>query len=196
MTEITHDHVEWAVVDRLRKLLEAPVHHDFNVTQSYSYFTGILVWVKQRIFTEANDNNTVTDKAAIWLHKKLSKSKVEDELWKLRIYNPGSRIKPHHADFKNYSVIEFVKWLRDALAHCDGRKIEPMCEDGVLIGFCVSGKARNDKERQLRLTEEDLRRIGIALADNFCKAIRRGAHSDDSHFGADATNSIIEKRAA
>lgn len=48
MTMIKEDHVEWAVIDRLQKLLEGAPHPEFNVTHSLALFLGILTWVKNR----------------------------------------------------------------------------------------------------------------------------------------------------
>jgi hypothetical protein len=57
MAEITKVHVEWAVVGRLRLLLEETPHKKFNVTQSYALFTSILCWVLQHIRTPDKEDD-------------------------------------------------------------------------------------------------------------------------------------------
>jgi len=49
VTEITGDHVEWALVDRLRQMLEELPLEKFNVTQTYALFTAVMCWVVGRI---------------------------------------------------------------------------------------------------------------------------------------------------
>ena len=53
--EIRSEHVEWAVVHRLSKLLDEK-HEEFNVTSAYSSFVTILCWVIQRV--RARDNSS------------------------------------------------------------------------------------------------------------------------------------------
>jgi hypothetical protein len=65
MTEITKDHVEWAVVDRLRRMLvEEPPHPKFNVTQTYALFTTILCWMMERIRIRPHEIATPDDRIA------------------------------------------------------------------------------------------------------------------------------------
>ena len=70
MTQITQDHAEWAVVGRLRLMLEEPPHQTFNVTQTYALFTSI-VWVMQRIRIKSHQIVSNDDKIAHNLFKKL-----------------------------------------------------------------------------------------------------------------------------
>jgi hypothetical protein len=46
--EISDRHVEWAVVNRLKAMLETPSQTAFNVTQSFAMFTTIVLWTKNR----------------------------------------------------------------------------------------------------------------------------------------------------
>ncbi len=48
MGGIVDQHVEWAVVNRLKAMLDAPPKTRFNVTQSFALFSAILLWTKQR----------------------------------------------------------------------------------------------------------------------------------------------------
>jgi hypothetical protein len=46
--------------------------------------------------------------------------------------------------------------------------------NGVLVGFEFEMKAcRDNKQRILKLTESDLRRIGLTLAEMYCDALGR-----------------------
>src|SRR5271166_6730090 len=46
--EINDRHVEWAVVNRLKAMLDVPPPTKFNVTQSFALFSAIVLWTKQR----------------------------------------------------------------------------------------------------------------------------------------------------
>jgi hypothetical protein len=48
MGGIADKHVEWAIVNRLKAMLDAPPKTKFNVTQSFALFSAILLWTKQR----------------------------------------------------------------------------------------------------------------------------------------------------
>jgi hypothetical protein len=48
MGGIADEHVEWAVVNRLKAMLDAPPKTNFNVTQSFALFSATLLWTKQR----------------------------------------------------------------------------------------------------------------------------------------------------
>ena len=72
----------------------------------------------------------------------------------------------------------FFEWLRNAVAHGDGRTVRPihkMSRRGdrtLLAGFEVGGRARNSsRDRLLSLYHSDMRRIGSLLADHFCRSM-------------------------
>ena len=48
MGGILDAHVEWAIVNRLRAMLDDPPETKFNVTQSFALFTSGLMWAKNR----------------------------------------------------------------------------------------------------------------------------------------------------
>lgn len=50
---ISDEHVEWAVVDRLKAMLDEPPKAKFNVTQSFALFNSILLWTKNRAWVGA-----------------------------------------------------------------------------------------------------------------------------------------------
>lgn len=165
MTAITKAHAEWAVVDRLRAMLNETPHAEYNVTQSYGLCVAILAWVMQRIRTR--DDISAEDRAAKAVKAKLDGQKVEAAPWGLNINAPTQ------SDFKDFSSFDFLKWLRDASCHGDARKVFPENQDGKLIGFKFQMKSDSDKTvRSLVLVEADLRRIGSALADMYCVALK------------------------
>jgi hypothetical protein len=100
-----------------------------------------------------------------------------------------------HADFKDFTAFDFLKWLRDASCHGDARKVFPENTGGKLIGFRLRALAKNDQTRSLILTERDLRRIGCGLATLYCDAMQTAASPSSSYFVEDA-RSMREKRIA
>lgn len=187
MTEITKAHAEWAVVDRLRAMLNEPPHAEYNVTQAYGFCVAILAWVMQRVRTPGNPANSQQDLAAISVKAALEGQSMGELPWRLKASGPGSA----SGDFMGFTAFSFLKWLRDASCHGDARKVFPENKDGELIGFKFQMKSDGDqKVRSLVLMEHDLRRIGSALADMYCKAL-----GESESFAVDA-KSMQEKGAA
>jgi hypothetical protein len=93
----------------------------------------------------------------------------------------------------------FFKWLRDALAHGDGRTIRPIHKRSertgktLLAGFRVEfAKQKGSRENlQLCLFHDDMRRIGAILADLFCQALSGG----DRYVNIDEATRIDEQAA-
>jgi hypothetical protein len=211
MTQITRDHAEWAMVGRLRLLLEEQPHAKYNVTQAYALFTMILCWVMQRIRIPTAEINSADDQVAHKLLQALSKEKITDAPW--RIYAaPAKRITmigpyrvtvPAPENFEEHTIARFLINLRDATAHGDARSVSPFNSEQLLAGFtfsCAEYKDPKDRKKrtwqgQITLLEDDLRRIGIVLAKRYCDALRRSEpNRHDGHFGSDAAS--IEERAA
>ena len=212
--QITDDHVEWAVVSRLQKMLTAPPHLEFNVTHTYALFVPILCWTMQRIRKKPE---TEVDNLAAGVLKKLQGQKVEDSPWNIATDRSEiiqmtkasvPSVGPFDA-FRNMSVDRFVINLRNAVAHGDGRRVRPFHQsvaaraEHELVGFSFdceettgSGKAKKvEWSGTITLLEPEMRRIGIALAETFCKALRHGEHRHDSSFGHDAAHGVIERAA-
>ena len=170
MTEITRNHAEWAVVDRLRAMLNEKPHAKYNVPQSYGLCVAILAWVMQRVRTRESETNSPEDRAAISMKTALDGQSVEALPWGLTTGGSEETL-PTNGDFKGFTAFDFLKWLRDASCHGDARQVIPMNSGGTLRGFEFRAAAKNDRERTLVLNERDLRRIGSALADMYCKAL-------------------------
>jgi hypothetical protein len=63
MGGIADENVEWAVVNRLKAMLDARPVTDFNVTLGFSLFSTILLWTKNRMWVQAI-NGPADDQAA------------------------------------------------------------------------------------------------------------------------------------
>lgn len=168
MTAITQAHAEWAVVDRLRAMLNEPPHEKYNVTQSYGLFVAILTWVMQRVRTPENSTNSTEDSAAISMKARLKAEKVEELPWGLK--TDGCDSLSHH--FAGFSAFDFLERLRNACCHGDARTVFPVNRNEKLIGFQLQMRSYKDNTlRPVLLMEEDLRRIGSALANLYCKRL-------------------------
>lgn len=189
MTSITKEHAEWAVVDRLRAMLDETPHAEYNVTQSYGMCVAILAWVMQRVRTPANQAESPEDRIARMVKSDLDRQSAAALPWKLQTAMPDC------SDFKGFTASQFLVWLRDASCHGDARQVFPVNRGGCLIGFKFRATARNDQERSLVLTERDLRRIGLGLATMYCDALQNIDLSLSIRFVQDA-QSIREKRIA
>jgi hypothetical protein len=204
MGGIADEHVEWAVVNRLKAMLDVPPRTKFNVTQSFALFSAILLWTKQRAWVPDHALFQPADRAARAVRNALEASTIFDAPWLLSrnqpqlagIHQEGDlRREPTrvNADFEEMTAAEFLKWLRDALAHGDGRTIRPIhklkrCGNSLLAGFQIRATARGDRERLLTLYHAD---IGTVLADHFCRALS----GDDRYFEEEAGTRLIEDAA-
>jgi len=190
MSYITGDHTKWAVVDRLRRMLdEKPYHSEYSVTQSYALLTPILCWTLQNIRNEA-------DPVAHRLLGKLKSYCVSAAPWEVQV-SPverivmvdGTKIRvPAPRNFDQHTVACFLIDLRNAVAHGDTRTVTPFNHDELLLGFNF---ACTDKRRgwsgEITLLECDLRRVGLSLAQAYCDAISSGKpHKHDSSFKLEA----------
>jgi hypothetical protein len=195
VTAITKKHIEWAVVDRLRAML-AEGHPEFGVTHAFSMFQAILCWVCQRT---KDLGETEADRQVRSLVKALQKERIEDAPWSIyttarivpfepqRAYQFG----PFH-EFERMKVDRFFRLLRNATAHGDSRRVEPVNEiasstpERKLLGYrfhCWEEAKKEDRiERTwsgtIILLESDMRRLGVGLADRFCtQLVRTGSSS-------------------
>jgi hypothetical protein len=215
MTGIADEHVEWAVVNRLKAMLDAPPPTKFNVTQSFALFSAILLWTKQRAwvggdtiarpawFTEADHaarNARETLRAASIFVPPWSLSNARPRLGRMREHNPIHVAEERiNADFEGMTAEQLVKWLRDALAHGDARKIRPIHRPSrtgnrtFLAGFEIVSPVEKGSRRNLTLSlyHADMTRIGAILADGFCKALSGG----DRYFEQDAATATITEAA-
>jgi hypothetical protein len=195
VTEITRTHAEWAVVDRLRSMLNEAPHAEYNVTQSYGLCVAILAWVMQRIRTPEGQVPSPEDQAVRSVKQSLDQQLVDALPWGLKTNGPSAQ-GPGHGEFKDFTAFEFLKWLRDAACHGDARQIFPVNHGGRLTGFEFRPTVRGGKERSLVLTERDLRRIGSGLASLYCDALQSAASTSPGQFTDDARSMREQRKAA
>lgn len=93
---------------------------------------------------------------------------------------------------------DFFKWLRDALAHGDGRTIRPLHWTSNATGKEWLGGFRIEFSRTnghaevltLHLFKRDIQNLGQQLAGLFCQHLAGG---DDYHFRDSATLRMLEE---
>tara|TARA_R110000868_G_scaffold11516_7_gene56433 strand:+ start:31861 stop:32520 length:660 start_codon:yes stop_codon:yes gene_type:complete len=198
MGGIADEHVEWAIVNRLKAMLDEPPQTPFNVTQTFALFSSVLLWTKNRAWVAGNLGqrggwNNQADHLAHDVREAMRGKLITEDPWGLSLVAPridldrqeegpkGERATIN-SDFEATTAEDFFKWLRDALAHGDGRTIHPIHKPSVrtgntlLAGFQVEFNAGRGAGRTLKLDlfHEDMRRIGIALADLFCSSLSDG----------------------
>jgi hypothetical protein len=191
MGGIHEEHVEWAVVNRMKRMLETP-RNDFSVTETFALFSGIVMWAKNRAWTHENANGE-SDIAARSVRTKLADALILEQPWGLSRTIPNwdatatrSLFPPEavNIDFEGMTAERFFKWLRDALAHGDGRTVRPLHRPSHdwktewLGGFRISFNDTKGSEKHLllTLTKDDMRRLGGTLAAVFCETL---AGTDD-----------------
>lgn len=190
MGGIAAGHVEWAVINRLKAMLDDPPETKFNVTQTFALFSAVLLWTKNRGWAAGNEQHRQfadqIDASAHAFRLQLAQEQVTSLPWalsqqahKLIDGHPVPAGAPVNQDFAGMPVATFVKWLRDAIGHGDGRTIAPLHKDTGpahltwLSGFRVQFNETQGSQRilDLHLYEPDMRRIGSLLADRFCAAL-------------------------
>jgi hypothetical protein len=194
MTEITKEHVEWAVVDRMCQMLVAPPSKNFGVTETYALFTTTLCWVLQHIRIEEAEDQSGKHQAARQLHSQLKSVMACDPPWSVHT-NSTPRVDqlngkgisvPTSKGFEGCSVAKLLIALRNALAHGDSRNVLPFNQGGLLAGFTFS---YSNAGREITLLQSDMQRIGSELARLYCNAVQQGAERyDGDNFKADAAS--------
>jgi hypothetical protein len=191
---IAKEHAEWAVVDRLRQMLEVP-QGEFKATQSFALFSSILCWVMQHIRIKHGQQVTDGDKAAAVLYEELDKELIASEPWNVRT-DPAGRIEPVGSrgvaipapqGFEEHTAARFLKNLRDAMAHGDARTVEPFNDGDWLVGFTFncSEHPRGELvwEGKITLIRSDFQRLGSLLATRYCDAMKAsGIRQYGGHF--------------
>lgn len=180
MGMISREQAEWAVVDRLRQMLEEP-QGAYLASQSYALFSSILCWVMQHVRVHRDYRFTDMDRAAGALLTRLKAQSIEEAPWSI-LSEPTARIVdggipvPSPEGFENHTAARFLINLRDAMAHGDARKVQPYNHGEVLVGFrfnCSELKNRNVAwQGRIVLLRSDMRRIGCSLALQYCEAIK------------------------
>lgn len=152
--EITDDQVEWAVVERLRRMLEVSREHEYDITLAYALFSAIVCWLAQRLRTRGSSEADLRARA----------------LWQ-RFEAEQFATFGGHAAPAGISVAEALVMIRNGVAHADGRSIRPVHtrksgRPPVLTGYAVVGQGAT-----LLLTAAIMVRFGTWLAQEFVKAM-------------------------
>lgn len=193
MGMITEDHAEWAVVDRMRQMLDAP-QGDYLATQSYALFTSVLCWVLQHVRMPPDQHSTARDKAAHDLLIQLQACDASDAPWCAptasveRIERPGPNgiLVPATVGFEGQTIEQVLINLRNAVAHGDARNVRPFNAGAILVGFTFNCADRHGWNGQITLLRSDMRRVGTELATRYRDAIvvcGKQMHGD--HFPAE-----------
>lgn len=201
MTEITKEHVEWAVVDRLKQMLENP-SENFKATETYALFTSALCWVMQHMRIPEKEAQHDKDRAVRELWDLLKGTPVSAPPWTIQMPTSGTiqRERPHgivvppSQGFADHNIARFLKNLRDAVAHGDARNVTPFNAHGLLLGFTFSCSEREHGRGvtwtgEITLLRSDMQRIGMELCRLYCNAVQHGStrwHKDA--FEADAAS--------
>ncbi|WP_271439484.1 hypothetical protein [Pontixanthobacter luteolus] len=187
MGQIAPEQAEWAVVDRLRQMLEAP-EGAYLASQSYALFSSILCWAMQHMRIHADYQLTDGDGAASALMAELENEQVNIEPWCVcsepagPVEGRGLTVPPPEG-FENHSAARLLRNLRDAMAHGDARKVQPFNHGEILVGFtfnCSELKKRKvDWQGRIVLLRADMQRIGCSLASRYCAAIKAADQSGE-----------------
>lgn len=190
---ITEDHAEWAVVDRMRQMIEAP-QGDYLATQTYALFTSVLCWVLQHLRIPEPQRLTAKDKAAHDLLTQLQGCDAREAPWsvptapveRIERAGSGSICVPATHGFEGQTIEQVLINLRNAVAHGDARNVKPFNSGPTLVGFTFDCSDKAGWTGQITLLRSDMRRIGTELATRYRDAIlRSGKEMYGPHFPAE-----------
>lgn len=153
--DIQDSEIEWAVIARLRDILEASSDREFEVTEAFAAFSSIICWIAQRMRPKGT---SLADNAARRFHTAMDKRLLQSA--------PGA---PDYVS--GVTVAIAIIDLRNALAHADAQSVRPLNirEHGRpprLIGFEFCGR-----QGAIRLTAGQMVKFGTWIADEFTTAI-------------------------
>lgn len=177
MTEITERHIEWATVSRMREMLPS-VRRDFEITQTFTLFTGILCWTIQRIRWEKD--NTEIARSMSELRERLRRVSFAEFAPRLRP-RPATARSPNDTPFNDLSAFEktgkhkdalsVLIALRDAVAHGDARQVIPLHRGGRLVGYRLECQSKNREwVVPISLNVAGMFIIADELARQYCEA--------------------------
>lgn len=183
MTEISERHVEWATVSRMREMLPS-VRRDYEVTQTFTLFTGILCWTIQRI--RWRQDTTEIARAMSELRSRLERIPFAEFAPRLRP-KPAAARSPIDIPFNDLSGFErtgkhadalsVLVALRNAVAHGDARRVAPLNTGGRLVGYRLDCQSEiKDWDVPVALNTNGMFSIADALAQQYCEA---AIHPDD-----------------
>ncbi len=205
---IPFDHLEWAPVARLEELLVGDQRPTLNVTRTYAAFTAIVLWTRERTWMSATrgngaryqaENAVVSD-----LRTALRGKRIGTGDWMLSTHMPANCQSLHanspigspdagaeiNLEFKNNDIQTFMTWLRNALAHGDGRTVFPIAGvGGKTRKPYIAGFELHFDGKRLFLFKSDMIRIGSLLARGFCASVS----GQDKYWLADSDLAAIRR---
>lgn len=164
MGQIREHAAEYETVRRLAEMLTS-TREDYQATESYALFSTIVCWVVQRARTPANQDGP-NDVQAREVGIALRAARMSDAPWLMQ-------------DLEKMSAFDFFTNIRNAVAHGDGRQIQPLNEGGFLTGQIVPILGM-----KLQLRRADMKQLGCGLADLFCETM--AAYERDGNLKSEA----------
>lgn len=178
--EIGSEHVEWAVVSRLRDMLQGSAQAPYDVTQAYAFFSAIIQWTVQRMRTKGSGP---ADDAARRFYARMKNENFARFLPAGELGHSVADL-PAEGPVEGISVADFMIAVRNGSAHGDGRSVKPLhrkSADGkvtTLVGFSIPWD-----DHSIMLARPMMVSFGTWLADQFILAMRpdteRTASSDE-----------------
>jgi hypothetical protein len=165
-----------------------------------------IAWVATKGTLAADASEA--DRRAHAVRETMRRVRIVDDPWRLPLVAPrleavdGDRAAPMpiNGDFAEMAAEAFFVWLRNALAHGDGRSIRPLHkpsrrdERELLTGFRIRPVATDERPKPLtlHLYHDDMRRIGATLADLFCASLSGGERYFEEEVGTAHLIEVIQ----
>jgi hypothetical protein len=177
--EIRTEDVEWAVVYRLAGMLKSAADQPYNVTSTYALFSTIAGWVRQRVghYTSFEEwpGSLGQLRQSIYQQPWNLPDGTAQGLTRVQLHRRpdgaprGYGVK--EIDLAQCTAWEFFVWIRNAMAHGDGRSVVPLHtpQSHGSVTQILSGFEFAKDGCVVRLAEADMRYLGIILADVFCR---------------------------
>lgn len=160
MGEIIDHAAEYATVERLAEMLRT-AREDYKATEAYALFGAIVCWVMQRARTPDHEN-AIGDQNARSVRDVLNAAALADAPWAIQ-------------SARGLSVFQFFKEIRDSFAHGDARRVRPLNQNGILRGYSFDLRDQHNGPvlETVSLIRADMTRLGVSLADAYCRAMKQ-----------------------
>jgi hypothetical protein len=177
--QITEEHIEWAVVDRLGQMLNGSSDQSCRVTNGFALFLATILWVKQRVGAYNSEQEwpeglALLNESVYSPNWGLRRGRLEGKV-KVRLYRIAETIE---IDLANCSMWQLIAWIRNVVAHGGPQNIRPFHAMALepkrrLIGFIF-----DDSGGRVCMTGSEMRMIGSRIAAIF-RDTYRDRHAAD-----------------